>query len=157
MFINSRLSFSAGYYSAPIFFTIQRIWIVFGRCLFNCPQAKFIAIILVMSVVFYAIFCLTDFWSDAFDFLSKLLTFRSALRAFQLCFSSYSFGDLYLWCEGRKRGWIHSHCWPHPATTASIPPPRCWPPPPLPLHQPPGEPPPRPGPPHRVYVRTTDQ
>ena len=31
--INSRLSFLAGFYSAPIF-TIQRIWIVLGRCLF---------------------------------------------------------------------------------------------------------------------------
>ena len=29
------LIFSAGYYSAPIFFTIQRIWIVLGRCLFK--------------------------------------------------------------------------------------------------------------------------
>ena len=28
------LIFLAGYYSAPIFFTIQRIWIVLGRCLF---------------------------------------------------------------------------------------------------------------------------
>ena len=28
------LIFSAGYYSAPNFFTIQRIWIVLGRCLF---------------------------------------------------------------------------------------------------------------------------
>ena len=29
------LIFSAGYYSAPIFFTIQGIWIVLGRCLFH--------------------------------------------------------------------------------------------------------------------------
>ena len=33
-FLIAALIFSAGYYSAPIFFTIQRIWIVLGRCLF---------------------------------------------------------------------------------------------------------------------------
>ena len=31
---NSRLNFSTSYYSAPNFFTIQRIRIVLGRCLF---------------------------------------------------------------------------------------------------------------------------
>ena len=34
IFLIAALIFSAGYYSAPIFFTIQRIWIVLGRCLF---------------------------------------------------------------------------------------------------------------------------
>ena len=34
-FLIAALIFSAGYHSAPIFFTIQRIWIVLGRCLFT--------------------------------------------------------------------------------------------------------------------------
>ena len=38
---------------------------------FNCSQTKFVAIILVLSVFFYAIFRLTDFSSDAFDFSSS--------------------------------------------------------------------------------------
>ena len=37
----------------------------------NCSQTKFVAIILVLSVFFYAIFCLTNFSSDAFDFSSS--------------------------------------------------------------------------------------
>ena len=38
---------------------------------FNCSQTKFVAIILVLSVFFYAIFRLNDFSSDAFDFSSS--------------------------------------------------------------------------------------
>ena len=34
----------------------------------NCSQTKFVAILLVLLVFFYAIFRLTDFSSDAFDF-----------------------------------------------------------------------------------------
>ena len=37
----------------------------------NCSQTKFVAIILVLLVFFYAIFRLTDFSSDAFDFSSS--------------------------------------------------------------------------------------
>ena len=44
--------------------------------------------------VFYAIFRLTDFSSDPFDFLSEKQDKQAAL-------SSTCFGDLYLWCEGR--------------------------------------------------------
>ena len=74
---------------------------------FNCSQTKFVAIILVLSVFFSAIFRLTDFSSDAaFEFLSSKTGSAhralSALRAFQLCFNSNCFGDL--WCEERKRG-----------------------------------------------------
>ena len=36
--------------------------------IFNCSQTKFVAIILVLPVFFNAIFRLTDFSSDAFDF-----------------------------------------------------------------------------------------
>ena len=39
--------------------------------LFNCSQMKFVAIILILLVFFYAIFRLTDFSSDAFDFSSS--------------------------------------------------------------------------------------
>ena len=46
---------------------------VFGivLLLINCSQTKFVAIILVLSVFFYAIFRLTNFSSDAFDFSSS--------------------------------------------------------------------------------------
>ena len=37
----------------------------------NCSQTKFVSIVLVLSVFFYAIFCLTIFSSDAFDFSSS--------------------------------------------------------------------------------------
>ena len=37
----------------------------------NCSQTKFVAIILVLSVSFNAIFRLTDCSSDAFDFSSS--------------------------------------------------------------------------------------
>ena len=40
------------------------------KCIINCSQTKFVAIILVLSVFFNAIFRLTNFSSDAFDFLS---------------------------------------------------------------------------------------
>ena len=39
--------------------------------LINCSQTKFVAIILVLSVFFNAIFRLTDFSSYAFDFSSS--------------------------------------------------------------------------------------
>ena len=39
--------------------------------MFNCSETKFVAIILVLSVFFNAIFRLTDFSSDAFDFSSS--------------------------------------------------------------------------------------
>ena len=39
--------------------------------IFNCSQTKFVAIILVLLVFFYAIFRLTDFSSDVFDFSSS--------------------------------------------------------------------------------------
>ena len=42
------------------------------EAIINFSQTKFVAIILVLSVFLYAIFRLTDFSSDAFDFsLSK--------------------------------------------------------------------------------------
>ena len=50
---------------SPIFQTFYILQI-----LFNCSQAKFMAIILVL-LVFFAIFRLTDFLSDSFDFLSS--------------------------------------------------------------------------------------
>ena len=69
----------------------------------NCSQTKFVPIILNLSVFFNAIFRLTDFSFDTFDFsYSKTGKTGSAqwalsvLRAFQLCFR-----DLYLCCEGR--------------------------------------------------------
>ena len=69
----------------------------------NCSQTKFVTIILVLLVFFNAIFRLTDFSSDPFDFLSSKTGSAqralSALRASQLFFSSNCFGDL--WCEGR--------------------------------------------------------
>ena len=37
---------------------------------FNCSQTKFVAIILVLLVLFYAVFRLTDFSPDPFDFSS---------------------------------------------------------------------------------------
>ena len=43
--------------------------IIGDSVVFNCSQTKFAAIILVL-LVFYAIFRLTDFSSDAFDFSS---------------------------------------------------------------------------------------
>ena len=56
---------------------------------------KFVAIILVLSVFFNAIFRLTDFSSDSFDFSSSKTGYTgsaqwalSAVRAFQLCLSS---------------------------------------------------------------------
>ena len=103
---------------------------------FNYSQKKFVAIILVLSVLFYAIFRLTDFSSDAFDFSSsktgqtgsaqRALSF---LRAFQLlCFSSNCFGYLYLWCEGRFLEVEDTPTveppppnWPSPPPTALLP------------------------------------
>ena len=38
--------------------------------LINRSQTKFVAIIFVLSIFFNAIFCLTDFSSDAFEFSS---------------------------------------------------------------------------------------
>ena len=86
-----------------------------SRMLINCSQTKFVAIILALSVFFYAIFRFTDFSSDAFDFSSSKTggaqRALSALRAFQLCLSSNCFGDLYLWCEGRfLEVEEHPHC-----------------------------------------------
>ena len=70
----------------------------------NCSQTKFVAIVLVLSV-FYAIFRLPIFRLTLLTFrpqkLDKQVAALSALRAFQLCFSSNCFRDLYLWCEGR--------------------------------------------------------
>ena len=40
----------------------------FSSTVFNCSQTKSVAIILVLSSYFHAIFCLTNFSSDAFDF-----------------------------------------------------------------------------------------
>ena len=40
---------------------------------FNCSQTNFVVILLVMSVFFYAIFCVTDFSSEAFHFSSSKL------------------------------------------------------------------------------------
>ena len=45
--------------------------LLYAGNIFNCSQTKFVAIILVLSVFFYAIFRLTDFSSDAFDFSSS--------------------------------------------------------------------------------------
>ena len=45
--------------------------IYLAEFIFNCSQTKFVAIILVLLVFFYAIFRLTDFSSDAFDFSSS--------------------------------------------------------------------------------------
>ena len=44
------------------------LFLKFFGLVFNCSQTKFVAIILVLSVFFYAIFRLTNFSSDAFDF-----------------------------------------------------------------------------------------
>ena len=123
--------------------------------MFNCSQTKFVAIILVMSVFFNAIFRLPDFSSDAFDFSSSKTgqtgsaqRALSALRAFQLCFSSSCFGDLYLWCEGRFLE-VETRPPPPPVLTPHPqyflhPPPRCCPPPPTHCCPPsaPGAPPP---------------
>ena len=65
-------------------------------------KTKFVAIILVLSVFFFnAIFRLTDFSSDAFDFSSSKTGSTgsaqralSALRAFQLCFTAQTFWRL---------------------------------------------------------------
>ena len=38
---------------------------------FNCFQTKFVAILIVLLVFFLAIFRLTDFSSDAFDFFPR--------------------------------------------------------------------------------------
>ena len=51
-------------------------------CLINCSQTKFVAIILVLSVFFYAIFRLTNFSSDA-------LTFRPQKRDKQVAPSGH--------------------------------------------------------------------
>ena len=74
-----------------------------AKLIFNCSQTKFAAIILVLSVFFIAIFRLTNFSSDAFDFSSSETVYIgsakpavSALRALKLCFTSNCFGDLYL-------------------------------------------------------------
>ena len=53
--------------SGPEAYTVQSSAYV----MFNCSQTKFVAIILVLSVFFYAIFRLTNFSSDAFDFSSS--------------------------------------------------------------------------------------
>ena len=123
--------------------------------------------------LFYAIFRLTDFSSDAFDFSSTKTGYigsvqraLSALGAFQLCFSSDCFRDLYLWCEGR---FLEVKDTPAvdpppppqpllPATTIS-PPPRCCPLHPTVVHplSLPISPPPWCTPTPRGYVRTTDR
>ena len=128
------------------------------RIFFNCSQTKFVAIILVLSVFFYAIFRLTNFSSDAFDFSSSKTGLTGsaqralcALRAFQVCFSSNCLGDLYLylWCEGRFLEVDTPPPFvdppppllvpPPPPPTALLPPPnQCFP------HQPPVYPPPPP-------------
>ena len=46
-------------------------WKVKFSSVFNCSQTKFKAIILVLSVFLNAIFLLTNFSSDAFDFPSS--------------------------------------------------------------------------------------
>ena len=109
--------------------------VYFPTMIFNCSQTKFVAIILVLSVFFYAIFCLTDFSSDAFDFSSSKTGWTgsaqralSALRAFQLCFSSNCFGDLYLWCEGRFLK-VEDTPSVDPPYCPTRPPTRCFPPP----------------------------
>ena len=50
-----------------LIFTVFSIFLHF----FNCSQTKFVAIILVLSVFFSAIFRLTNFSSDAFDLSSS--------------------------------------------------------------------------------------
>ena len=54
----------------------------FFKDIINCSQTKFIAIIIVLSVFFYAIFRLTDFSSDA-------LTFRPQKRDKQVAPSGH--------------------------------------------------------------------
>ena len=89
------------YYSTLLCNKIARNKILY---IINCSQTKFVAIILVLSVFFYAIFSLTDFSSDAFDFSSSKTGLTgsaqrtlSALRAFQLT-------SLQVW-DSLKRFW----------------------------------------------------
>ena len=58
--------FSNSFYGSEQLDKLSMIFVVF-----NCSQTKFVAIILVLSVFFYAIFRLTDFSSDALDFASS--------------------------------------------------------------------------------------
>ena len=72
----SRTKFGGCYYSR-VFLLKTFAWPDFSIELFNwtnlinCAQTKFVTIILVLSVFYYAIFRLTDFLSDAFDFSSS--------------------------------------------------------------------------------------
>ena len=100
-------------------------------CLINCSQTQFAAIILALLVFFNAIFCLTDFLSDPFDFSSSKAGWTGsaqralkALRALQISKYAISINcleDLYLWCEGRppRRGWPP----PHSPPSLTSPPP----------------------------------
>ena len=64
--------FIVHYWSRFFVQSMKVLLIVSGLVLlFNCSQTKFVAIILVLSVFFYAIFRLTDFSSDNFDFSSS--------------------------------------------------------------------------------------
>ena len=82
-----------------------------------------------VGLFFNAIFRLTDFSSDAFDFSSSktgsTVSAQQALsshRAFRLCFSSNCFGDLYLWLEGQfLEVEDPSTVDPHPLTIAPLP------------------------------------
>ena len=126
--------------------------------LVNCYQTKFVAIILVLSVFFYAIFRLTDFASDAFDFSSSKMGWTCsaqralrAHRAFRLWFSWNGFGDLYLWREGRfleveDTPTVDPPLLPTPALppAALLPPPHCCQPPSLHISHPVHIPPPPP-------------
>ena len=65
-----------GFELKSVIFWLLRLFVLLREPLackkvINCSQTKFVAIILVLSVFFYAIFRLTNFSSDAFDFSSS--------------------------------------------------------------------------------------
>ena len=69
----------------------------------NCSQTKFVAII-VLSDFFMQVFDRFIVWYFSSSKMGQMGSGQldlSGLRAFQLCFSSNCFGDLYLWCGGR--------------------------------------------------------
>ena len=72
VFISSRTAIAGAIIGLLLFFfTIQLEEEYWRSPFFNCSQTKFVAIILVLLVFFNAIFRLTDFSSDAFDFSSS--------------------------------------------------------------------------------------
>ena len=75
-------------------------------CVFRLPIYESIAAIFWQSASYvYAIFRLTDFSSDAFDFSSSKTEWAlSAIRAFQPCFSSNPLHHLLFFISPRCQG-----------------------------------------------------